>query len=71
MRLPAVFGGEAGDELVHGVGRFFGVGFGVVEGFGDGGRFAELLIGGVDSGKRSFVEKLLFQCSESLSWGMI
>ena len=56
---------------MHGVGRFFGVGFGVVEGFGDGGRFAELLIGGVDSGQGTFVKEVLLQCSESLRWGII
>ena len=36
-------------------------GVGVVEGFGDGGRFAELLIGGVDSGKGTFVKEVLLQ----------
>jgi len=71
VRLPAVFGGEAGDELVHGVGRLFGVGFGVVEGVCDGGRLAELLIGGVESGQGTFVKEVFLQCSESLRWGMI
>jgi hypothetical protein len=69
--LPVVFGGEAGDELVHGVGRLFGVGFGFVAGFCDGRRLAKSLIGDIESGKRSFVKEVFLQCSESLRWGMI